>query len=264
MELRFIVLLIVIGLFACRKDEVTIKEHVGVTVIYKEDVFMQIKDPQLILIENSLKFINEGDTIFIIDLGDNPLKIGYNQPVRVKLPFGYCDDKNFHCTENISMNISSYSKIDELVTGEIVGKLYIEDKLQDVEIRFNVPLTDEFQKICGRIWYDLNKNNLLDHDENGINGMTVEIKANGIQIDRKYTGPKSFQPFIDGYFELNASTKYTNDVIINIPQIGFIMVEPTSGNGSLAGSAFDQNGQILGLIVKKGEKIVVNGGLREQ
>jgi hypothetical protein len=199
-------------------------------------------------------------------LGSNEPKLGLNQPVRLSLPFGFCDDKNLPCKGNISMTLTSLGQIDEIVKGEIIGKLFIDNQWQDIRLSFNVFLNDEYQKISGRIWYDTNKNNILDLNENGINGLMIQSKANGIKLDKKASGKKSQSLYasVDGYFELKASTKYANDIIIDLPPIGLVFVDKNIGSNPLINSHFDPNGQINGLVVKKGDKIVINAGLRPE
>ena len=264
MKTKIVILLAFLGFFSCRKDELIITEYIDVKVEQNDEMSMQIKDPQLILDGNILKFYAEDKTVIEIDLGLNKPKLGINQPVRVILPFGFCDDKTLPCKGNISMNLNSFSQVDEIVKGDISGKLFINNQWQDIRVSFNVSLNDEYQTISGQIWYDLNKNNLLDPSENGINGIRIKSKANGIELDRKISAEKPFSAPVDGYFELKASTKYANDIIIDLPPLGLVFVDKNSGSNPLVNSHFDANGQINGLVVNKGDKIVINAGLRPE
>ncbi len=264
MKTKFVILLTVLGFFSCRKDELIITEYIDVKVDQNDEMSMQIKNPQLILDGNLFKFNTENNTVIEIDLGTNEPKLGLNQPVRLSLPFGFCDDKTLPCKGNISMTLTSLGQVDEIVKGEITGKLYMDNQWQDIRLSFNVSLNDEYQKISGQIWYDINKNNLLDSNENGINGLRIQSKANGMELDRKISGIKPFSTFVDGYFELKASTKYANDIIIDLPSIGLVFVDKNIGSNSLINSHFDPNGQINGLVVNKGDKIVINAGLRPE
>ena len=264
MKTKFVILLTVLGLSSCRKDELIITEYIDVKVEQNDEMSMQIKNPQLILVGNILKFNAENNTVIEIDLGTQKPKIGLNQPVRVSLPFGFCDDKTLPCKGNISMNLNSFSQVDEIVKGEIIGKLYLDNQWLDIIMSFNVLLNDEYQTISGQIWYDLNKDNLLDLSENGINGLCIQSKANGVELDRKISAEKPFSASVDGYFELKASTKYANDIIIDLPPLGLVFVDKNSGSNPLINSHFDANGQINGLVVHKGDKIVINAGLRPQ
>jgi hypothetical protein len=264
MKTKFVILLTVLGFFSCRKDELIISEYIDVKVDQNDEMSMQIKDPQLILDGNLFKFNTENNTVIEIDLGSNEPKLGLNQPVRLSLPFGFCDDKTLPCKGNISMTLTSLGQVDEIVKGEITGKLYIDNQWQDIRMSFNVSLNDEYQTVSGRIWYDTNKNNILDLNENGINGLMIQSKANGIKLDKKASGKKPFSASVDGYFELKASTKYANDIIIDLPLIGLVFVDKNIGSNSLINSHFDPNGQINGLVVNKGDKIVINAGLRPE
>lgn len=264
MKTKFVTLLAVLGFFSCRKDELIISEYIDVKVDQHDDMSMQIKDPRLILDGNVLKLIAEDKTIIEIDLGLEKPKIGFNQPVRVILPFGFCDDKTSPCKGNISMNLTSFGQVGEIVKGEITGKIYIDDQWKDITISFNVSLNDEYQKISGQIWFDINKNNLLDVNENGINGLTIQSKVNGMQLDKKISAKKPHSVSVDGYFELKTSTKYANDIIIDLPPLGLVFVEKNFGSNPLLNSHFDSNGQINGLIVIKGDKVVINAGLRPE
>lgn len=263
MKTKFVILLAVLCFFSCRKDELIITEYIEVKVDKNEELSMHIKEPMLILDGNIFKFNADNKTVVEIDLGKKP-KIGINQPVRVILPFGFCDDKTLKCNGNLSMNLTSFSVVDQLVKGEITGKIYIDGNLEDILLSFSVTLNDDYQTISGRIWYDINRNNIHDVSENGINGLCIRSQANGMELDKKISSEKPFSASVDGYFELKASTKYTNDISIDLPPIGLIFVEKNGGTNPLLNSHFDANGQILGLVVTKGDKIVINAGLRPE
>lgn len=264
MKTKFVILLTALVFFSCRKDELIITEYIDVKVDKSDEMSMQIKDPQLILDGNLFKFNTENNNVIEVDLGSNEPKIGLNQPVRLSLPFGFCNDKTLPCKGNISMTLTSLGQVNEIVKGEIKGKLYIDNKWQEIVMSFNVLLSDEYQKIYGQIWYDSNKNHLLDLNENGINGLMIKSNANGKEIDSKISDRKPFSATLDGYFELKASTKYANDIVINLPPIGLAFVDKNIGSNPLINSHFDPNGQINGLAVNKGDKIVINAGLRQK
>ncbi|HLO54261.1 MAG TPA: SdrD B-like domain-containing protein, partial [Saprospiraceae bacterium] len=83
------------------------------------------------------------------------------------------------------------------------------------------------------VWYDLNRNDVWDSNENGINGLPVNLWRNvgGTWIiwDTKFTGFKPNSPSADGYFNFCAPPgQYYIEVII--PQLGLVRARPNIGN----------------------------------
>lgn len=88
-------------------------------------------------------------------------------------------------------------------------------------------------KIGDNVWYDINKNDIYESFENGINGIKVNLWRNhfGTWIiwDFDITGPKPNNPSLDGYFEFCAPPgQYYIQVIM--PQLGLVQALPDRGN----------------------------------
>ncbi len=87
-------------------------------------------------------------------------------------------------------------------------------------------------KICGTVWYDINKNDINDVIENGINNIKVRIYK---KVGRSYvfwqeknTGHKPGTGSDDGYFEFCTNPgKYYVQVIM--PPLGLVLVRPGIG-----------------------------------
>ena len=86
--------------------------------------------------------------------------------------------------------------------------------------------------ICGTAWYDINKDDMFDDFENGINGLKVRIyKLVGGQYiywDLTTTGHKPNTPSDDGYFEFCTSPG-TYYIEIVMPPLGLVQVRPNIG-----------------------------------
>ena len=88
-------------------------------------------------------------------------------------------------------------------------------------------------KIGDNVWYDINRNDVYDSSENGINGIRVNLWRNhfGTWIiwDFAITGVKPNNPSLDGYFEFCAPPgQYYIQVIM--PQLGLVQALPDRGN----------------------------------
>ncbi len=88
-------------------------------------------------------------------------------------------------------------------------------------------------KIGDNVWYDINRNDIYDSSENGINGIRVNLWRNhfGTWIiwDFAITGVKPGSPSLDGYFEFCAPPgQYYIQVIMH--QLGLVQALPDRGN----------------------------------
>jgi predicted secreted protein len=87
-------------------------------------------------------------------------------------------------------------------------------------------------KIGNLVWYDLNKNDVWDNTENGINGLTVNLFRNvGGQwslYDKVKTGQKPGSPSDDGHFEFCAPAG-TYYVQVVMPPYGLVTARPNIG-----------------------------------
>lgn len=103
------------------------------------------------------------------------------------------------------------------------------------------------------VWYDFDKNDILEYFENGINGIKVELyRLEGgsyMLFDEKYTGNKPGTPSDDGYFNFCAPNG-TYYIKVVMPPRGLVRARPniggnketdsdlTNGNGPATTSSF--------------------------
>ena len=83
------------------------------------------------------------------------------------------------------------------------------------------------------VWYDIDKDDVADPTENGINGIPVELyrfeNGNYVLFDISYTGQKPNSPSSDGYFSFCAPPgQYYIRVLI--PPYGLVSVVPNVGS----------------------------------
>lgn len=95
------------------------------------------------------------------------------------------------------------------------------------------------------VWYDINKNDVWDSNENGINGLKVNLWRNNLGrwgiYDFKITGQKPGTPSDDGYFLFCAPPgEYYVEVIM--PPLGLVRVRPNIGNNRQLDSDINSNG----------------------
>ena len=95
------------------------------------------------------------------------------------------------------------------------------------------------------VWYDINKNDMWDSNENGINGLKINLWRNNAGIwtiyDFKYTGQKPGSPSDDGYFMFCAPPgEYYIEVIM--PPLGLVRARPNIGTNEEYDSDIYSNG----------------------
>lgn len=259
----FFIALTILVLFSCRKDEFIYREYIEVVIDGDTENSILVESPEVIIKQNLLTITHQGEDVMVINFGEEGLHIGENHPVFVQLPFGGCDDtKNNPCAGNMKVILTDLAKIDEFFTGTLEGKIQKGDEINEIKLNFSVILDDDLQLISGRLWFDNNANNLFDFYENGIMGVEVSLSYDGKLKEKKMTG--RFNSSIDGYYEFFASTKYLNDIKIHLPEIGLIFVEKNYGNDPLKNSVFDQNGEVVGLKVNKGDQLIINAGVKRK
>jgi hypothetical protein len=83
------------------------------------------------------------------------------------------------------------------------------------------------------VWYDINKNDVWDSNENGINGIRVNLWRNNFGTwtiyDFKFTGQKPGSPSDDGYYSFCAPPgEYYIEVVM--PPLGLVRTRPNIGN----------------------------------
>jgi hypothetical protein len=83
------------------------------------------------------------------------------------------------------------------------------------------------------VWYDINKNDIWNTNENGINNIEVRLWRNHfgswLLWNVAYTGPKPGSPSDDGYFNFCAPPgQYYCEVIM--PPLGLVRAKPNVGN----------------------------------
>jgi hypothetical protein len=243
-------------LLSCRKDELIVDEYIIVT----EEEVPELTKANLTIIENKLIFKNPNDVEKIeIDLGTVPLKIGINKPISVSIP-----SNDFDSSKDLSdliLEVKNYGKVNEPVEGVLSAKLTKGTVVSDFKMKFNVFLMDDLQMICGKVWYESIPNNVLDLNENGVNGLKVKIEFNGAIYAIMQTGLKPSTIFDDGYFEFLASTAYPNTIsLVNVPSTLKQVIKNFGPDDAVNGD-FDENHQVKDLVVKKGEKISLLAGL---
>ena len=96
------------------------------------------------------------------------------------------------------------------------------------------------------VWYDINKNDVWNTNENGINGLKVNLWRNHFGswtiFDFKYTGQKPGSPSDDGYFMFCAPPgEYYIEVIM--PPLGLVRAVPGVGNNREFDSDIQSNGK---------------------
>ncbi|MGB4959296.1 MAG: SdrD B-like domain-containing protein, partial [Saprospiraceae bacterium] len=89
------------------------------------------------------------------------------------------------------------------------------------------------------VWYDINKNDIWDTNENGINGLKINLWKNHFGTwliwDFKYTGQKPGSPSDDGYFNFCAPPgQYYIQVIM--PPLGLVRARANIGSNRLIDS----------------------------
>lgn len=94
-------------------------------------------------------------------------------------------------------------------------------------------------QVGNKVWYDTNKNDVMDTNEHGINGLRVNLWRNTGGVwsvyDYRYTGPKPGAPSDDGHYQFCAPPgQYYIEVIM--PPLGLVQVLPNRGNNSLLDS----------------------------
>jgi hypothetical protein len=95
------------------------------------------------------------------------------------------------------------------------------------------------------VWYDINKNDIWDTNENGINGLKVNLWRNNSGtwsiFDFKLTSQKPGTPSDDGYFLFCAPPgEYYIEVIM--PPLGLVRARPNVGNNEEIDSDIKVNG----------------------
>lgn len=88
-------------------------------------------------------------------------------------------------------------------------------------------------RIGDRVWYDLNRNDVWDSNENGINEIRVNLWRNHFGVwliwESKFTGSKPNSPSDDGHFEFCAPPgQYF--VEIQMPRLGLVQALANRGN----------------------------------
>ena len=83
------------------------------------------------------------------------------------------------------------------------------------------------------VWYDINKNDIADPIENGINGIKVDLyrfSSGSYQFfARDFTGQKPGSPSDDGYFSFCAPQGQYY-IKVEMPPVGLVLVKPNVGN----------------------------------
>lgn len=82
------------------------------------------------------------------------------------------------------------------------------------------------------VWYDINKNDIYDSNENGINGLKVRLWRNNfgqwVLYETKFTGVKPGSPSDDGYYKFLAPPgQYYVEVVM--PPLGLVKARPDQG-----------------------------------
>ncbi|MCE2790464.1 MAG: hypothetical protein LW630_11200 [Saprospiraceae bacterium] len=109
------------------------------------------------------------------------------------------------------------------------------------------------------VWYDINKNDIWDSNENGINGLNVRIwrkeATSWLLWTQAKTGQKPGSPSDDGFFSFCVPPgEYYLD--ITMPPIGLVKVRANVGNNEEIDSDFPLSGnplKSLPFIVRSGE-----------
>jgi len=91
----------------------------------------------------------------------------------------------------------------------------------------------ECVKIGDNVWYDVNKNDMFDDGENGLNGMLVELFRNVdgtfVLWNTTYTDQKPGSPSDDGYFEF-CEAPGTYYIRVQTPPAGLVQARPNIGS----------------------------------
>ncbi len=94
-------------------------------------------------------------------------------------------------------------------------------------------------QVGDKVWYDINKNDVWDTNENGLNGLKVYLYRNHFGTwmvwDVKNTGPKPGSPSDDGYYQFCVPPGQYY-VKVEIPEIELVQVRPNIGNNTLIDS----------------------------
>lgn len=263
-NLGLVLCMVTLMLFSCRKDSIEKTEYIEV-IIEDDNTSGLIENPEIIVQGNVLMVKQEDEVVLEMKFNKDIVEAGGVKPIFVKIGNVGCDnaDPDHPCGDEISMFIDTYTKVEEQFFARLKGKLWVENELKEVEVVLSGELDEDFQKICGQLWYDANKNDIFDTHENGINGVKVTIETDEGVYQTDVTGIK-FSSVIDGYFELMASTKKLNTITVDLPPLGLKFVEKNVGGNPDKDSDFDQNGQVVGLKVNKGEKIKLDAGVKQK
>ncbi len=145
----------------------------------------------------------------------------------------------------IDANVGSNDNIDSDVTGSNgVGTTSLFNVIAGV----NSNAYDAGLYVCSKIgdlvWYDVDKDDIHDLNENGINGLTVELyrQINGSWIfyDNEITGHKPNTPSDDGYFQFCVPPG-TYHIKVVMPPLGFVQAKPNILGIIPIGQANEQN-----------------------
>lgn len=106
------------------------------------------------------------------------------------------------------------------------------------------------------VWYDINKNDVWNTNENGINGLRVNLWrqhfGTWLVWDYKYTGPKPGSPSDDGYFNFCAPPgDYYVEVIM--PPLGLVRAKQNVGNNEEVDSDISSIGKTDNFKVLSGQ-----------
>jgi len=100
----------------------------------------------------------------------------------------------------------------------------------------------ECAKIGETVWYDVNTNNQEDPNENGLNGMLVNLyTADGTLYDSAITGHKPGTPSDDGYYKFCVPPgSYYVEVVL--PPQGLVPAQPNQGSDATDSDITNANG----------------------
>ncbi len=135
---------------------------------------------------------------------------------------------------------------DQFISGEFSGSIYNNNLTEglDIEGSFNAPIVSaskSYGSMQGTVWYDVEGNDVIDSNENGINGIKLKLlklipgsictgEKEFEVIDSLYSGHKPNSPGEDGYFKFhNIETRYMYSVEIQLPPYGLVTVNPNIG-----------------------------------
>lgn len=121
---------------------------------------------------------------------------------------------------------SSFNTIEEATTKRMFNMEVEEDCFRREE---NV---DSCLKIGNIVWYDYNENDIYDSEENGLNGLKVNLykETNGLYVlwETMVTDHKPGSPNVDGWYEFCSSPgRYYIEVVM--PPMGLVQALPNVG-----------------------------------